>query len=124
MKHFIFFFYLVLKHVDGERLVLNQVQRTDMGGYLCIASNGVPPSVSKRFEVKINCKLKNPNNFVFYFFKILPKLSSSINEPRRKSMSVNEQGTFFDYTYNIYCLIFSCSTYESNKSACWCSSRQ
>ncbi|EDS37884.1 conserved hypothetical protein [Culex quinquefasciatus] len=25
-----------------------------MGGYLCIASNGVPPSVSKRYDVQIN----------------------------------------------------------------------
>ncbi|KAL9707704.1 hypothetical protein quinque_011222 [Culex quinquefasciatus] len=43
-----------VKVVEGERLVLNQVQRTDMGGYLCIASNGVPPSVSKRYDVQIN----------------------------------------------------------------------
>lgn len=27
-----------------------------MGGYLCIASNGVPPSVSKRYEVQVNCE--------------------------------------------------------------------
>lgn len=44
------------KHIEGERLTLNHVQRTDMGGYLCIASNGVPPSVSKRYEVQVNCK--------------------------------------------------------------------
>ncbi|XP_052864421.1 neurotrimin-like [Anopheles cruzii] len=44
----------VVKFIEGERLVLNQVQRTDMGGYLCIASNGVPPSVSKRFDVQVN----------------------------------------------------------------------
>ncbi|XP_055550060.1 protein amalgam [Wyeomyia smithii] len=44
----------VVKLVEGERLVLNQVQRTDMGGYLCIASNGVPPSVSKRYDVQVN----------------------------------------------------------------------
>ncbi|XP_055589719.1 protein amalgam-like [Uranotaenia lowii] len=44
----------VVKFVEGERLVLNQVQRTDMGGYLCIASNGVPPSVSKRYDVQVN----------------------------------------------------------------------
>ncbi|GAB0087297.1 uncharacterized protein DMENIID0001_015910 [Sergentomyia squamirostris] len=43
----------VVKHVDGERLALHNVQRTDMGSYLCIASNGVPPSVSKRFDVRV-----------------------------------------------------------------------
>ncbi|XP_021701340.1 protein amalgam [Aedes aegypti] len=44
----------VMKAVEGERLILNQVQRTDMGGYLCIASNGIPPSVSKRYDVQVN----------------------------------------------------------------------
>lgn len=47
----------VVKGVEGERLVLLNVQRTDMGGYLCIASNGVPPSVSKRFDVQVMCEL-------------------------------------------------------------------
>ncbi|KRG03819.1 lachesin isoform X1 [Drosophila mojavensis] len=42
------------KSVEGERLTLTNVHRTDMGGYLCIASNGVPPSVSKRFDVHVN----------------------------------------------------------------------
>ncbi|XP_062142695.1 lachesin isoform X2 [Drosophila sulfurigaster albostrigata] len=43
-----------LKSVEGERLTLTNVHRTDMGGYLCIASNGVPPSVSKRFDIHVN----------------------------------------------------------------------
>ncbi|XP_044256647.1 lachesin-like isoform X2 [Tribolium madens] len=38
----------------GETLTLTNVQRTDMGPYLCIASNGVPPSVSKRMIVKVH----------------------------------------------------------------------
>lgn len=49
-------FFSVVKQIEGQRLVLNGVQRTDMGGYLCIASNGIPPSVSKRYDVHINCK--------------------------------------------------------------------
>ncbi|KAL9929609.1 dpr-interacting protein lambda isoform 1-T5 [Glossina fuscipes fuscipes] len=44
----------VVKTVEGEKLVLGNVHRTDMGGYLCIASNGIPPSVSKRFDVHVN----------------------------------------------------------------------
>lgn len=48
--------YLAVKYVNGAMLSLHQVQRTDMGGYLCIATNGVPPSVSKRFDVQVNCK--------------------------------------------------------------------
>jgi hypothetical protein len=47
---------LVLKSVDGEKLSLTGVLRSDMGGYLCIASNGIPPSVSKRYQVQVNCK--------------------------------------------------------------------
>ncbi|XP_070069359.1 protein amalgam [Drosophila takahashii] len=43
-----------LKLLEGERLVLTNVHRTDMGGYNCIASNGIPPSVSKRFDVYVN----------------------------------------------------------------------
>lgn len=57
----------MVKHVDGERLTLTQVQRSDMGGYLCIASNGVPPSVSKRYDVQVNCKYDSVCFFLFYF---------------------------------------------------------
>lgn len=45
-----------MKVVEGEKLSLSGVQRSDMGGYLCIASNGIPPSVSKRYDVQVNCK--------------------------------------------------------------------
>lgn len=53
-----------MKAVEGERLSLSGVQRSDMGGFLCIASNGIPPSVSRRYDVQVNCKyrirLKSP----------------------------------------------------------------
>ncbi|XP_057370837.1 lachesin-like isoform X1 [Daphnia carinata] len=38
---------------DGESLTLNKIGRTESGAYLCIASNGVPPSVSKRIWVDV-----------------------------------------------------------------------
>ncbi|XP_050313799.1 lachesin-like [Anthonomus grandis grandis] len=44
----------VVKSFDGEVLTLTNVQRQDMGIYLCIAKNGVPPLVSKRFEVVVH----------------------------------------------------------------------
>lgn len=67
-------YFLVVKHVDGERLTLTQVQRSDMGGYLCIASNGVPPSVSKRYDVQVNCKYESVFFiFLFYFMLVLYK---------------------------------------------------
>ncbi|XP_045594022.1 lachesin [Procambarus clarkii] len=42
-----------LMEVPGPLLQLTQVGRTDMGAYLCIASNGIPPSVSKRIQVEV-----------------------------------------------------------------------
>ncbi|GFR00285.1 hemicentin-1 [Trichonephila clavata] len=38
---------------DGEELVLHKVSRQSMGAYLCIASNGVPPAISRRMHVDI-----------------------------------------------------------------------
>jgi hypothetical protein len=42
--------------VDGETLFITKVSRLHMGAYLCIASNGVPPSISKRVMLKVQCK--------------------------------------------------------------------
>uniref|UniRef100_A0A7G3ANI1 Putative lachesin-like protein n=1 Tax=Lutzomyia longipalpis TaxID=7200 RepID=A0A7G3ANI1_LUTLO len=39
---------------EGETLELTRISRLDMGAYLCIASNGVPPSVSKRIKVSVD----------------------------------------------------------------------
>lgn len=44
---------------DGETLSLVKISRLEMGAYLCIASNGVPPSVSKRIIVDVECKCHN-----------------------------------------------------------------
>ena len=41
---------------DGEELIFSKISRTDSGAYLCIASNGVPPSVSKRMTLDVECK--------------------------------------------------------------------
>ncbi|OXA64093.1 Lachesin [Folsomia candida] len=38
---------------EGERLHLFKISRLEMGAYLCIASNGVPPSISKRITVDV-----------------------------------------------------------------------
>ena len=44
------------KRVQGEVLELHKVSREDMGTYLCIAKNDVPPAVSKNFKLTVNCK--------------------------------------------------------------------
>ncbi|KAH0956730.1 hypothetical protein HN011_008282 [Eciton burchellii] len=42
------------KSFVGETLELTGVQRQEMGTYLCIASNTVPPSVSKRYSIDVH----------------------------------------------------------------------
>ncbi|GIY80719.1 hemicentin-1 [Caerostris darwini] len=44
--------------LEGEFLNMTQVTREDMGAYLCIASNGIPPSVSKRILLQVNFQPK------------------------------------------------------------------
>ncbi|XP_057672380.1 lachesin-like isoform X1 [Diorhabda carinulata] len=39
---------------ESEKLELTKISRLDMGAYLCIASNGVPPTVSKRIKVSVD----------------------------------------------------------------------
>ncbi|XP_055389359.1 lachesin [Condylostylus longicornis] len=39
---------------DGDTLDIIKISRLDMGAYLCIASNGVPPTVSKRIKVSVD----------------------------------------------------------------------
>ncbi|XP_065085841.1 lachesin-like [Ochlerotatus camptorhynchus] len=39
--------------VDGEMLHITRVSRLHMTAYLCVASNGVPPSISKRVHLRV-----------------------------------------------------------------------
>ncbi|XP_076174215.1 lachesin [Ptiloglossa arizonensis] len=39
---------------QGEELKLMKISRNEMGVYLCIASNGVPPTVSKRIFINVH----------------------------------------------------------------------
>ena len=45
----------VFEH-HGEYLHLSRVRRQDMGAFMCIAKNGVPPPVSKRMVLNVNCE--------------------------------------------------------------------
>ncbi|KAF2360451.1 Immunoglobulin V-set domain [Trinorchestia longiramus] len=40
----------------GPKLRLGPLQRSAAGAFLCIASNGVPPTVSKRVLLSVNCE--------------------------------------------------------------------
>ncbi|XP_054289992.1 lachesin-like [Macrosteles quadrilineatus] len=51
---------------QGEVLKLPKITRGEMGAYLCIASNGIPPSVSKRILVNVHFHpvIQVPNQLV------------------------------------------------------------
>ncbi|XP_063879732.1 lachesin-like isoform X3 [Scylla paramamosain] len=42
-----------LKVLEGQTLTIGKVSRLHMGAYLCVASNGIQPSVSKRIQLKV-----------------------------------------------------------------------
>ena len=41
----------------GSKLTIHDVETEDMGSYLCMARNGVPPIVSQRIFLYVQCKL-------------------------------------------------------------------
>ncbi|KAK9890425.1 hypothetical protein WA026_010514 [Henosepilachna vigintioctopunctata] len=45
---------LIVSEWEGEALELSQISRLNMGAYLCIATNGVPPTISKRIKVSVD----------------------------------------------------------------------
>ena len=48
--------FLFLSFSEGSVLRFPEVTRDQMGAYLCIASNGIPPKRSKRFTLTVLCK--------------------------------------------------------------------
>lgn len=54
--HTTLIFHFSVNVVDGEVLHITKVSRLHMGAYLCIASNGVPPSISKRVMLRVQCE--------------------------------------------------------------------
>ena len=49
------------KKYEGENLTIARVTRAQMGAYLCIARNDVPPTVSKRISLNVNCEFSTAN---------------------------------------------------------------
>ena len=46
----------LVEKVEGEEIQLHKVTRSEMGAYMCIATNGVPPAVGKTVQLNVNCK--------------------------------------------------------------------
>ena len=42
-----------------------------MGAYLCIASNDVPPTVSKRITLNVNCEFESKYFEIIFFLLIV-----------------------------------------------------
>ncbi|XP_039291417.1 lachesin isoform X2 [Nilaparvata lugens] len=55
-----------MEFYNGSKMPLLRVDRRQMGSYLCIASNDVPPSVSKRITLNVNFApgIKVPNQLL------------------------------------------------------------
>lgn len=53
--------------------MLRHANRHSSGAYLCIASNGVPPTVSKRIIVVVNCKFSVKQILFHFFFAACPQ---------------------------------------------------
>ena len=53
--------------VDGNSLVFGSASRAHVGEYLCIASNGVPPSISKRIVLRVQCEFTRFLNALLAF---------------------------------------------------------
>ncbi|KAF6214776.1 hypothetical protein GE061_009519 [Apolygus lucorum] len=51
---------------EGSTLRLPRISRSDMGHYMCMASNGVPPAVSKRISINVHFPpvIQVPNQLV------------------------------------------------------------
>ena len=49
----------LVSRVDGPVLELHKVKKSEAGSYLCIASNGHPPTVSRRVQLDVKCKFKS-----------------------------------------------------------------
>lgn len=56
---------LLVTSLEGEIVNLTKVTRSEMGAYLCIAANGVPPSVSKRIMLHVHCKYTQTPYYYF-----------------------------------------------------------
>ena len=63
-----------VSHVEGPVLNLHKVSRLDMGAYMCIATNGVPPTISKRIQLNVDCKFFKCSYSLFSLtiFHVLP----------------------------------------------------
>ena len=49
-------FIILVSIVEHSELRLPKISRLHMGDYLCVASNGIPPSTSKKYRIRVQCE--------------------------------------------------------------------
>ena len=84
------------EEVSGAEIQLHKVTRSEMGSYMCIATNGVPPAVGKTVQLNVNCKYftpssrSPPSSLIFQFSPRCPHQynSSEPREDRSKASNV------------------------------------
>ena len=73
------FHIFLVRRVKNDTLVLSKISRSQMGNYLCIASNRYSPLVSHSIMVNINCKY---NEIPYIMALFLLSFSLDINGTR------------------------------------------
>ncbi|KAL6420084.1 hypothetical protein ACFW04_013398 [Cataglyphis niger] len=77
-----------VKSFSGETLELTGVLRQEMGMYLCIASNTVPPTVSKRYSVDVHYQCSSNIILLPSAFKIAKQCLLVYSKDRPKNLSI------------------------------------
>jgi hypothetical protein len=75
---------------------VQDVSREQMGAYLCIASNKVPPSVSKRIKLVVECEFKDVKMRRSYSACSLEKLALRSNCFRNNCYEDNSNLNIFE----------------------------
>ena len=86
--------------VEGSILELPKISRLDMGVYHCIASNGVPPSKSKRIFVSVDCKL-----FIFKLVVVFLLFFKNLLVARDASLDLSSFTTYGTCRLSFVCLL-------------------
>ena len=55
-----FLFFFPASIVESRVLRIPKISRLHMGDYLCVASNGIAPSTSKKYRIRVQCESFTP----------------------------------------------------------------
>lgn len=56
--------------IENPMLLIGKVSRLHMGMYLCVASNGIDPTASRKYEIKVQCECQKK----VFIFTTLPEM--------------------------------------------------